>query len=238
MRISLVVSMIACLGLAACERGKPPSEQLRDSVEQTIEGVAKTTVSDGLEAGPFAPRDECSKLSGANEFRNALGLIIAKRDADGLMALTDPQVKLDFGGGFGHATLRERLDDPQYRLWEELGALLDLGCATNAEGDLILPWYFAQDMKVDDAFGAMLALGNKVPVRRAAADDGEVVEHVAWDTGDLVEGYSDEPFLKVRTRVGREGFVAREQLRSLVDYRLIARKGEGGWMIEVFIAGD
>lgn len=238
MKRSIALSLALCLSLTACERGKAPSEKLRDSVEQTIVDVAQTAFKEDLQAGPWAPRNECIDDEGAKAFLDSLRKAVTKRDAKALLALTAPEVQLDFGGGAGHAQLQQQLEDKQQSLWDDLDRLAGLGCSLDEMGNLTLPWVFAQDTKVDDAFTAMLALGEKVPVHETADPASPVVEYVAWDFVDLASEYSEDPMLKVRTRIGREGYAARDQLRSLVDYRLIARKGEDGWKIDLLVAGD
>ena len=49
-------------------------------------------------------------------------------DADALIALTDPDVTLDFGGGSGVEELRKRLDGGAYNSWRNLADAVRLGC--------------------------------------------------------------------------------------------------------------
>lgn len=238
MKRSIAISLALCLSLTACERGKAPSEKLRDSVEQTIVDVAETAFKEDLQAGPWAPRNECKDNAEAKAFLDNLRMAVTKRDTGALLALTSPDVQLDFGGGAGHGLLQQNLSAEEHPLWEDLDRLAGLGCALDDDGNLTLPWIFAQDTKVSDAFTAMLALGEKVPVYETADPASPVIEYVAWDFVNLAGEYSQDPMLKVRTRAGREGFVARDKLRSLVDYRLIARKGNDGWKIGLLVAGD
>jgi hypothetical protein len=81
-----------------------------------------------------------------------LATAVANRDEVMLLPLFAPDVLLDFGGGSGREELRRRLNDPEYRLWDELEALLPLGCAEGADGGITMPWLWAQDLDEDDAF--------------------------------------------------------------------------------------
>lgn len=238
MKRSIALSLALCLSLTACERGKAPSEKLRDSVEQTIVEVTENAFKEDLQAGPWAPRNECKADEEAKGFLDALRQAVTKRDTQALLSLTATNVKLDFGGGTGHELLQQRLEDAEHPLWDDLERLAGLGCALDDMGNLTLPWIFAQDSKVDDAFTAMLALGEKVPMHETADPASPVVEFVAWDFVTLAGEYSEDPVLQVRSRAGREGFMARKDLRSLVDYRLMASKGDDGWKIDLLVAGD
>ena len=42
----------------------------------------------------------------------------------------------------------------------------------------------------------------------------------------------------MRPRDGREGWLRANELRSPLDYRAVAEKRKGKWMITAFVAGD
>lgn len=190
--------------------------------------------------GRFAPRDECAALPGAKEFRTALAEAAHRRDAEALVALADPQVKLDFGEGAGRAELRRRLAGEQgAELWSALGALLPLGCAVQ-EGRLVLPWFFAQDLGDDDAYDLLLVTGEAVPLRTGPSAQAPPQASLSWTLVEPAAGFDPaEPFQQVRLTDGRAtGYVETARLRSPIDYRLIASRAGEGWAIEAFIAGD
>lgn len=194
---------------------------------------------DRLAEGRFAPRNECIKLPGAKAFLLDLEKAVKARDADALLKLADPAVKLDFGGGGGLVTFRERLAAEEGLLWQELDQITALGCAHSANGAMTLPWYFAQELGVEDPTRAMLVTGADVPVHEAASADSPVVAKVSWDLVDLHEGYDPRAdFAQVTAPGGEEGFVAKESLRSPLDYRLIASRVGESWRIVSFVAGD
>ena len=60
-------------------------------------------------AGPLAPRDECDAIPGLGQLQAQLKRAAQLRDTEQLLMLVDEDVKLDFGGGSGHAELRDRL---------------------------------------------------------------------------------------------------------------------------------
>lgn len=193
------------------------------------------------EAKSWAPRNACSKVPGADDFRLALATAVANRNADMLSQLALPEVLLDFGGGSGRAQLISRLDDPDYMLWDELDTVLALGCApVAAEGTgIALPWIWRQDVKGVDATEGMLALGPDVPMRSAPSDDAKLVKSLDWQALQLVGGWDpDAEYLEVSQPGGPTGFVRQDQMRSLISYRLLAEPVDGKWQITAFVAGD
>jgi hypothetical protein len=188
--------------------------------------------------GRFAPRDECRELEGANDFRQRLVEAVRLRDADTLVALAADDIQLDFGGGSGTALLRQRLYHPDYKLWEELDALMPLGCATSDEGRIVLPWMWDQDLGDADPYAAMLVTGENEPVHEAASASSKEIGTVSWDLVEAVDYQPDRPFMEVKLADGRTGFIATDKLRSAIDYRLLAERHDGKWSITTFIAGD
>lgn len=231
---------LAALSLAvvACSPEKTPADQIEEAAGDLVDGAAEI-VDSGPPKGSYAPRDACVELSGYPAFRDALTNAVKARDADALLKLADPAVRLDFGGGAGHRELQARLDNPDRHLWEELDELLQLGCAANGQGGLTLPWYFAQDMGSVDAYTSVLITGEEEPVLAEANADAEVLEKVSWDIVPLVGVLEpDRSFQNVKTSSGKSGFVDAKKIRSLLDYRLIANRVDGKWKITAFVAGD
>lgn len=186
----------------------------------------------------FAPRDECSDIAGADQFRMALATAVANRNADMLKPLVDPHIKLDFGGGEGWELMSMMLDSEEQVLWEELQAVLALGCS--GEGDsLSMPWVWGRDLGFDDPFSTYLVAGRAVPLRAASDGGASVVRMLNWEAVSLRSAWSNEDeFALVTTQDGDRGYVPWDSLRSQLGYRLIARCDDGSWKIVTFIAGD
>jgi hypothetical protein len=231
---------IAILPLAllatACDRHKAPSDKLAESASELV--GAKTPEPKPLAEGPYAPRDTCGDLPGAEEFREKLAEAVMARDADAFVALAAEDVKLDFGGGTGRAELRKRLLSKDWMLWDALDQLLELGCAGNSQGGITLPWYFEQHIdKVDQASG-MLVTGEKVPLLAAPDPKGKPLTTISWDVVELKAFKPDDPFQQVATLDDKHGYIATDKLRSLLDYRLLAASRNGKWSIVSLVAGD
>ncbi|QKG70066.1 hypothetical protein [Erythrobacter mangrovi] len=192
----------------------------------------------------LAPRDECAAIAGAEAFRMALATAVANRDEAMLLPLFAPDVLLDFGGGSGRELLRERLNDPEYRLWEELDDLQRLGCAKGSDGGITMPWLWAQDLDEDDAFAVLYVTGANVPVYRGRTGD-EVVTRLSWslvgwsaflDQEEEAEGATRGA---VRLADGTTGYMCRHTVRSLLDFRLIVERMDDGQLLaRAFVAGD
>ncbi|BBC73759.1 conserved hypothetical protein [Altererythrobacter sp. B11] len=226
----------AALVLGACSQESAPS----DTVEEAAENIVDVAQGDPTETphvaeGPYAPRDECVGLEGADAFRQKLAEVVKARDVDGFAALAASDIKLDFGGGGGTQELRARLSAPDSDLWSQLDKLIKLGCARNAQGGITMPWYFAQDIP-GDAFSNMVVTGEDVPL--LSPQTGKALRQLSWDVVALVDGlHPDAAFQQVK--IGENtGYVATPMLRSVIDYRLIASSRNGKWSITSFIAGD
>ena len=223
--------------LTGCSQENAPSDAIKnaaDTVVHQVDGSAPVK----LAVGKYAPQDECKTVSGAEEFRAQLAAAVKAKDADRLASLAAPDVKLDFGGGSGTATLRTRLSREQ-DLWDELGQLMALGCGVNEQGGITIPWYAAQSIEGVDPAMAMLVTGERVPLRTDAKASSPEAEEVSWDVVTLVSGLRPgEKFQQVKTSDGTTGFIATDRLRSLLDYRLIASSRDGKWSFTSLVAGD
>ena len=188
----------------------------------------------------YPPRDECAKLPGFAEFRDKLFAAAKAKDVEALVALADPKINLDFGGGSGVEEFKKRLSDPKVRLWDEIGALSGLGCAADG-GIATLPWIFSRLPETyDDASRAMLGAGPDLALRDKPAADANVLRTLAWPVVELVGAGFDRAarFTQVRLADGAQGYLETARLRSLLDYRLIADREGGEWRITALIAGD
>ncbi len=189
--------------------------------------------------GRFAPRDECGTLPGARAFREKLAAAVQARDADAIAAMASPDIRLGFGGQDGAKRFLAALQAPDGKLMAELAKLLPLGCAGSDGGGLTIPWYFAQEMGDIDSGSAMLVTGAAVPLRAAAKADAASSESLSWDVVTLVAGLNPgAPFQQVKSASGKTGYVATDQLRSLLAHRLLAVRQGDHWKITAMVAGD
>ncbi len=246
------VCAIPLLGLlAACSQSDAPSDELEAAAEELVENVVETPDPNaGL--GPFEPRDECSEIEGYDSFLAALNAAIDLRDTDLMVALAATDIKLGFGGEDGEENLRLALDNSEGGLWSDLAEVTTLGCAANSQGGVTMPWYFAQNTG-GDPFETMIVTGKAVALRSAPGMEEPVVATIDWDVVELVldedsgistfGGEGEDSWTRVRYANGPEGtpvegYIRSPNLRSVIDYRLIASSRNGRWRITAFLAGD
>lgn len=234
MRGALALTLL--LACTACSQENAPAEQLAEKAEEIVAPAASTPAP--LATGPYAPRDTCATVEGADAFRAQLAKAIKERDADALAGLAAADIKLDFGGSAGSAELRNRLGDESWNLWSELDALMELGCSANAQGGITIPWYFDQDMGRIDSISAWLVTGENVPVLAAPDAGAKRVATISWDLVELVALDPERDYQQVELADQTVGFIATGSLRSVIDYRLIASSRNGRWRITSFVAGD
>ena len=247
--------------LVACNRAAPAPEPSASAIPETLAApvapppersatptpAATSSVPPAPEVSSpskplaaYLPQDECAKLSGFAAFREAVFAATAKRDGEVLAALADPNIRLDLGGGAGREELRKRLADPNSGLWSEIATLASLGCA--ADGTVAtLPAIFSHVPDDVDAGRTMLVTGSAVPLRRKPSPVAPMVRTLDWALVTL-KGDGFDPasrYAEVTAADGSSGFIATAKLRSLLDYRLIADRTEGGtYRITALIAGD
>ena len=143
-----------------------------------------------------------------------------------------------------------RLKDPQDALWDDLKPLPELGCAANSQGGLTIPWYFEQKIPVMDPTSGFIVTGEAVPVYNAPGKDAPVVARLSWDAVELVrtgpeyDGYRHVQLIPSANQTpapGEEpltGYVAEDELRSLIEYRITAASRNGRWRIISLVSGD
>lgn len=233
MKIPLAIALL--LTCAACSQEDGPADEVVAAAEEIVAPSAQST---SFAKGKWAPQDTCDKLDGAEVFRRQLAAAVEARDADVLAALAAEDVKLDFGDGAGRAELRRRLTDETTGLWDELDALMALGCSANEQGGITIPWYFDQNLGETDPYFAMLVMGEDVPVIERPEPAGKRVASLSWDMVEIASLDPENPYQQVELADGKVGFIATDKLRSLIDYRLIASSRNGRWRVTSLVAGD
>lgn len=213
-----------------------PAPQATDAPEPEPSNLATASPAPPP-ATRYAPRDDCTTQPGWPAFRKSLVAAIKARDAQALAKLAAADITLDYGGGSGPAELIKRLEDPETKLWQELDAILPLGCAIQG-GLAAMPWVFWNVPEDIDSYSAMLVLGEDTALLDKAG--GKPIGSAGW----TIVGINPMDFdtgartTRITTHDGTKGWIETRKLRSLLDYRLIAEPKDGQWQITAFIAGD
>ncbi len=242
MKLQTVGLCALTLALAACGSSAEetnPTDETAAAPAPVEEEPSLADLATSAE-GPFAPEDQCTGLYGFDSFRGQLRRTVTFRDAKGLAALADPAIKLDFGGTSGVEALTSKVEaDPE--LWDDMADVLALGCASESETSATMPAFFATMPKDVDGTSAYLVTANDAPVYTDAEGTTPGDATISWD---LVKLVGDAPaegaeFAEVATLDGKTtGYMKLSQLRSAIDYRILANRGDDGWKIAAFVAGD
>jgi len=247
MKPGLAIAAVSAFALlAGCQNGSAPdADRAASPAASETAVIPPDAIANAdapiLKTANYPPRDNCADLPGWPAFRAKLDKAVTARDADALAALSDPDIKLDFGEGAGVKELRRRLIDTDYRLWDELAALLPLGCGPLDGDGAALPWIFANSPADADPYTGMLVLGSAVPAHARPEPTSPVTARLDWAVVDLAGSYEGpgKPFTEISLPGdGKSAFVETAKLRSLIDYRLLATRTEQGWRITALVAGD
>ena len=215
----------------------PPTDLAEAKPAEAVPAADPTAKPGPVVAYP--PRQECAKLPGFAEFRDKLFAAAKAKDVEALVALADPRINLDFCGGAGKDELRKRLSDPKTPLWAEILKLEPLGCAVDG-GLATMPWIFSRVPEtIGDGASTLLGMGTGLALRDKPAATAKVARRLDWPLVEAV-GSADPklPFAQVRLADGTRGYMAGDELRGMLEYRLVADRQGGEWRITALIAGD
>lgn len=229
---------------AANEAAPPPPVAPIGNEAEPIDALA--VVMARVIAEPrVPPLDTCRKTGSFPEFRKRFETAVAERDFALLEPLIDYDIETDFGGGEGMKNFADSWRGSSWetsKLWDQLDAIVALGCGGNAGGGYYaMPRMFVVDLGDVDPFAARVALGEAVPLRARPSQGADVIALLDWTVVTAVTpqgGESDASrWTEVTAADGTKGFVKSDQLRSPIDYRAVFQPRKGGWKMTAFIAG-
>jgi uncharacterized protein YgiM (DUF1202 family) len=186
------------------------------------------------------PVDEAARDPGLFAFRAQLQSAIARRDADAVLSMVDPQIKTGFGGNDGNAAFRKQWGFPgsASRLWSELGTALALGGSFQNPDTFVFPYVYSRWPEDRDAFEHVAVLGTNVNVRSAPKLDSNVLARLSFDVVKLAGQGLGKDWTAIQLPDGRKGYIASRYVRSSVGYRGFLVRKNGAWRLTTFVAGD
>lgn len=207
-----------------------------------------------LDVGPppqtkLLPVDEAAQDESFLAFRTRLQRALREKDADYVLGIVAPDIKLSFGGSYGTEDFKRWWLTPGTEttgstIWIELGDILAMGATQESyRGSpirYVAPYVFSRWPDEYDAFEYVAVVRDQVPLRAEPKPDGAVVANLSYDilrvTESRVNDSSD--WNKVETISGQTGYVRSSDIRSPIDYRAFFEKIDGAWKMTIFIAGD
>lgn len=210
--------------------------------------VLAVALTSGVLAAKLPPRDEARQDPSFLAFRQRLREAVRKKDRAYLLKVIDPQIRVNFGEGGGAKEFAHqwKLESNSSLLWKTLEEVLALGGTFSGAGrerEFAAPYTYSAFPEKLDAFEHFCVTAPDVPLRAKAEARArivtrlnyEIVRQAAVPRGVKPPGAA---WLYVSTAAGKRGFVARQQVRSPVDYRAFFSKRNGAWRMTALVAGD
>lgn len=196
------------------------------------------------------PVDETARDPSFAAFKTELLRIVAEKDVTALTAIVAPDIKVDFGGGEGRDDFLDawglKTAPGDSAIWAELQTVLTLG-AVSEEGGFIAPYVFARWPDDADAFEYVAAIVPEAPLLSDPCDPESVIartDYTLLKALEIDEAAAKiacdwpEKFAYVSDGAGHDGFIARENIRSPIDFRARFESHDGHWQMVFFVAGD
>ncbi|MEM7188309.1 MAG: SH3 domain-containing protein [Pseudomonadota bacterium] len=201
------------------------------------------------------PVDEGTSNAGFKAYRDAFLSAVVRRDIDAILAMTDADVHLSFGGHSGHADFREMMtvsperiaEEYQHEIprmredyWRALEDVLRMGGRFEDGGTSFAAPYTDTVTPPEsyDPYLTFFVIGRSVALRERPIRWGKLIARLDHDIVTVLEGGEGTTYMRVRLADGRTGFVHRDYLRSQVDYRAAFELDGTDWKLVRFIAGD
>jgi hypothetical protein len=200
------------------------------------------------------PVDEAAQDASLVKFRDKLLDAIVRRDIDYVVKQASSDIKLSFGGSSGPKDFRKSLSlsakdlaaEYKYRAvemregyWDALEEVFRMGGQFTAKNTFEAPYTWTAKLPHDaDSYSTYLIITENAALRDRPSKYGEAIAALSYDVVTGIKGGEGTKFQKVKLASGAQGFVHKDDLRSIIDYRARLQKLNGKWTITLFIAGD
>ncbi len=192
------------------------------------------------------PVDEAARVPSFFVFRARLFEAIRQRDNAFAISVLSPNIKNSFGGNDGIAEFKRgwKPERPDSKLWKTMMGVLALGGSFDGDDRFTAPYTFSKFPDDFDAFEYGVIVGENVRVRKEPKPDSQVIGTLSFDIVKVSDwmpkqsGGNKQEWISVTLADDVKGYVAKEFIRSPIDYRAIFEKKDGKWQLVAFLAGD
>jgi hypothetical protein len=160
------------------------------------------------------PVDEAPSNPEFLAYRTRLRSAVDRRDLDAVVQAMDPDIKLDFGGGFG-VDLFRKIATEQPQTWDDMRWVL-------AHGGLFME---------ENLSNVRLRTAPRLDAPIAATMSYSIVRMLDIDAGG-------GQWPRVQLPNGRQGHVAKAYVRMPIDMRAVFNRIDGRWRMTAFVGGD
>ena len=189
------------------------------------------------------PIDEASKDPSFLKFRDGLLQAVNRHDASHVLSILDPAIRNSFGGDGGIAEFKEmwKPENADSELWDVLRFILTHGGAFS-DGTFVAPYIFSsfpERPDDDESFRYGAVVEDNVILRSKPDANALAAATLSYHVvKQLDEDGLPEGWIKVATTDGTTGYLPAKLYRNIVDYRAIFAKKNGGWRMQMLLAGD
>ena len=186
------------------------------------------------------PVEDCRGDAAFDAFRTALKDAVARKDIAALRPWVADDIRSSFGGDGGWAEFAStwglEADPAASKLWAQLDKLFQLGCAPTQAGGRVFPSLFQASGEDTDPFELIVARpGSQL---YAKARDAKPVATLDWHSARQGDPGAESGWVEVTLFDGRKGWLREADVLSPLDYRLVAERRGGRWLIAALVAGD
>jgi hypothetical protein len=182
------------------------------------------------------PVDEAASDRQLLQYRTRLRAAVERGDINAVVEAMDPDVKLDFGGGYGVDMFRKMVIE-RSEMWEELRWALAHGGGFMSEDLFSAPFVYARWPDEFDSFECAAIVGSHVRLRTARQLDAPIIRSMSYAIVRMLE-VGDGLWSHVQLGDGRSGYVWHAYVRSPIEERAVFNRIDGRWRMTAFVAGD
>lgn len=210
-----------------------------------LAAVVAFTAPAAAQEKKILPVDEAAKDASWVNFRNRLLTALQTRDRKFVLSVTDRNVRNTTAGERGIAEFQRHWDlaSDTSPLWRELPSALFLGAAyverDKGVRELCAPYLLGKWPDDVDPFHHGAIVAKETMVKSAPSSTAGSVRTLAYDVvpvvdWDVADQDAASPQRWVKVKVGAEGYVPEEHVRSPIELAACFVKGPNGWRMVAF----